>query len=148
MKSFDVAAVVTGGASGLGEATTRALAAQGAAVTVLDLNEERGTALAAELGGHTTFIRTDVTDEASVQAAIADATSKDRPLRIAINCACIGWAPRTVGRNGEPHDLGGFTTTVMINLSGTFEMLPLAAAAVARTEPGEDGERGVVVNTA
>ena len=73
MKSFDVAAVVSGGASGLGEATTRALAARGAAVTVLDLNEERGSALAAELGGHTTFVRTDVTDEASVQAAIADA---------------------------------------------------------------------------
>ena len=112
MKSFDVAAVVTGGASGLGEATTRALAAEGAAVTILDLNEDRGQALAAELGGHTTFVRTDVTDEASVQAAIADATGKDRPLRIAVNCAGIGWAQRTVGRGGEPHDLGAFTTTV------------------------------------
>ena len=101
MKSFDVAAVVTGGASGLGEATTRALAAKGAAVTILDLQEDRGQALAAELGGHTTFVRTDVTDEASVQAAIAEATGKDRPLRIAVNCAGIGWAQRTVGRNGE-----------------------------------------------
>src|SRR5436190_2082387 len=78
MKSFDVAAVVTGGASGLGEATTRALAAQGAAVTVLDLNEERGTALAAELGGHTTFVRTDVTDEASVQAASSSTPPRSR----------------------------------------------------------------------
>jgi len=148
MKSFDVAAVVTGGASGLGEATTRALAAEGAAVTILDLNEDRGQALAAELGGHTTFVRTDVTDEASVQAAIADATGKDRPLRIAVNCAGIGWAQRTVARDGAPHDLGAFTTTVMVNLVGTFNVLRLAAAAMTATEPGEDGERGVIVNTA
>src|SRR3954463_697792 len=148
MKNFDAAAVVTGGASGLGEATTRALAARGAAVTVLDLQEDRGKALAAELGGHTTFVRTDVTDEASVQAAIAEATGKDRPLRIAVNCAGIGWAQRTVGRNGEPHDLGAFTKTVMVNLVGTFNVLRLAAAAMAQTEPGEDGERGVVINTA
>ena len=148
MKSFDVAAVVTGGASGLGEATTRALAAEGAAVTILDLNEDRGQALAKELGGHTTFVRTDVTDEASVQAAIAEATGKDRPLRIAINCAGIGWAQRTVGRGGEPHDLGAFVTTVQVNLIGTFNVLRLAAAAMAATEPGPDGERGVIVNTA
>jgi NAD(P)-dependent dehydrogenase (short-subunit alcohol dehydrogenase family) len=149
MKSFDVAAVVTGGASGLGEATTRALAAKGAAVTILDLQEDRGQALAAELGGHTTFVRTDVTDEASVQAAIAEATGKDRPLRIAVNCAGIAWAQRTVGRGGEPHDLGVFTKTVMVNLVGTFNVLRLAAAAMAATEPeDEDGERGVIVNTA
>ncbi len=149
MKSFDVAAVVTGGASGLGEATTRALAAKGAAVTVLDLQEDRGQALAAELGGHTTFVRTDVTDEASVQAAIAEATSKDRPLRIAVNCAGIASAQRTVGRGGEPHDLGLFTKTVMVNLVGTFNVLRLAAAAMAATEPeDDDGERGVIVNTA
>ena len=148
MKDFDVAAVVTGGASGLGEATTRALAARGAAVTILDLQTDRGEALAAELGGHTTFVRTDVTDEASVQAALADATGKDRPLRIAVNCAGIGWAGRVVGRDGSPHDLGAFTRTVTVNLIGTFNVLRLAAAAMAGTEPGEDGERGVVVNTA
>src|SRR5687768_5432569 len=147
MKSYDVAAVVTGGASGLGEATTRALAAKGAAVTILDLQEDRGRALAEEVGGHTTFVKTDVTDEASVQAAIADATGKDRPLRIAVNCAGIGWAQRTVGRNGEPHDLGAFTTTVMVNLVGTFNVLRLAAAAMSATEPEEDDERGVIVNT-
>src|SRR4051812_25794404 len=135
MTSFDVAAVVSGGASGLGEATTRALAAKGAAVTILDLQEERGQALAAELGGHTTFVRTDVTDEASVQAAVAEATGKDRPLRIAINCAGIGWAQRTVGRGGEPHDLGAFVTTVQGNLIGTFNVLPLAAAATVAHEP-------------
>src|SRR3954468_16562794 len=104
MKNFDVAAVDTGGASGLGEATTRALVAKGAAVTILDVQDERGKALADELGGHTSFVRTDVTDEASVQAAIGEATGKDRPLRIAISCAGIGWAQRTVGRGGEPHD--------------------------------------------
>jgi NAD(P)-dependent dehydrogenase (short-subunit alcohol dehydrogenase family) len=148
MKSYDVAAVVTGGASGLGEATARALSERGAAVTILDLDDTRGPALAADLGGHTTFVRTDVTDEASVQAAIDDATGKDRPLRIAVNCAGIAWAQRTVGRDGAAHDLGAFTRTVMVNLVGTFNVLRLAAAAMARTEPGEDGERGVIVNTA
>src|SRR6195952_723804 len=148
MKSFDVAAVVSGGASGLGEATTRKLVARGAAVTILDLQEDRGQALAAELGGHTTFVRTDVTDEASVQAAIAEATGKDRPLRVAINCAGIGWAQRTVRRGGEPHALGAFTKIVLVNLVGTFNVLRLAAAAMSLTEPEEDGERGVVVNTA
>ncbi|MCA0146239.1 SDR family NAD(P)-dependent oxidoreductase [Blastococcus sp. LR1] len=148
MKSFDVAAVVSGGASGLGEATTRALAARGAAVTILDLNEERGQALATELGGHTTFVRTDVTDEASVQAAVADATGKDRPLRIAISCAGIGAGQRTVGRNGEPHDLGAFMKVLSVNLVGTFNVLRFASAAIAQTEPDEEGERGVVVNTA
>src|SRR4051812_20353037 len=148
MKSFDVAAVVSGGASGLGAATARALAARGAAVTVLDLQEDRGTALAGELGGHTTFVRTDVTDPVSVQAAIDDATGKDRPLRIAVSCAGIGWAQRTVGRDGEPHDFDAFVRTVTVNLVGTFNVLRLAAAAMSATEPGEDGERGVVVNTA
>ncbi|MDQ1662787.1 MAG: hypothetical protein QOJ68_2767, partial [Blastococcus sp.] len=131
-----------------GEATTRRLVARGAAVTILDLQEDRGQALAAELGGHTTFVRTDVTDEDSVQAAVAEASGKDRPLRIAINCAGIGWAQRTVGRGGEPHDLGAFTKIVMVNLVGTFNVLRLAAAAMSQTEPDEDGERGVVVNTA
>jgi NAD(P)-dependent dehydrogenase (short-subunit alcohol dehydrogenase family) len=148
MKNFDVAAVVSGGASGLGEATTRALTARGAAVTIMDLNEERGQALAAELGGHTTFVRTDVTDEASVQAAVAEATGKDRPLRIAVSCAGIGLAQRTVGRDGQPHELAGFTRVLGVNLIGTFNVLRLAAAAMAQTEPGEEGERGVVVNTA
>ena len=148
MKSFDVAAVVSGGASGLGEATVRELVARGAAVTILDLQEDRGSALAGELGGHTTFVRTDVTDEAQVQAAIDDATGKDRPLRIAVNCAGIGWAQRTVGRDNKPHDLEPFVKTVMVNLVGTFNVLRLAAAAMAATEPLEDGERGVVVNTA
>ena len=148
MKSYDLAAVVSGGASGLGEATVRELTARGAAVTILDLQEERGKALADELGGHTTFVRTDVTDEASVAEAIADATGKDRPLRIAISCAGIGWAQRTVGRNAEPHDFGAFVKVVTVNLIGTFNVMRLAASAISQTEPLEDGERGVIVNTA
>ena len=148
MQSFDVAAVVSGGASGLGEATSRALAARGAAVTIVDLNEERGNALAAELGGHTTFVRTDVTDEAQVAAAIEDATGKDRPLRVAVNCAGIGWAQRTVGKGNVAHDLDPFLRTVQVNLVGTFNVLRLAAAAMAATDPEDDGERGVIVNTA
>src|SRR3954454_18445629 len=119
MKTYDVAAVVSGGASGLGEATIRELTARGAAVTILDLQEERGKALAAELGGHTTFVRTDVTDPASVQAAVEDATSKDRPLRIAISCAGIGWPQRTVGRRGEPQDVLLLLQGGIVHLEGT-----------------------------
>src|SRR3712207_9501456 len=119
----EAAAVVSGGASGLGAATSRALAARGAAVTILDLNAEAGEALAAELGGHATFVRTDVTDEASVQAAVEEATGKDRPLRIAVNCAGIAWAQRTLGRGGGLHELGPFTSTVLVNLVGTFHAL-------------------------
>ncbi|MGY1857876.1 SDR family NAD(P)-dependent oxidoreductase [Modestobacter sp. SYSU DS0290] len=149
MRDLDVtAAIVTGASSGLGAATARALAAAGAAVTLVDLDAERGTALAAELGEGATFVRTDVTDEASVQAAVADATGKGRPLRIAVNCAGIGYAGRLLARDGAPHELGAFTRTVTVNLVGTFNVLRLAAAAMARTEPGPDGERGVVVNTA
>src|ERR687889_947870 len=129
MKNYDVAAVVTGGASGLGEATVRALAGRGAAVTILDLDEARGAALAAELRGDTTFVRTDVTDEASVQAAVDDATGKDRPLRIAVNCAGIGWAERVLARDGSAHGLEAFTRTIGVNLVGTFNVLRLAAAA-------------------
>src|SRR3954471_17255775 len=104
MKTYDVAAVVSVGASGLGEATVRELTARGAAVTILDLQEERGKALANELGGHTPFARTDVTAPATVQPAIEEPAGKDRPLRIPISCAGIGWPQRTVGRGGEPHD--------------------------------------------
>jgi NAD(P)-dependent dehydrogenase (short-subunit alcohol dehydrogenase family) len=148
MKTYDVAAVVSGGASGLGEATVRELTARGAAVTILDLQEERGKALADELGGHTSFVRTDVTDPASVQAAVEEAAGKDRPLRIAVSCAGIGWAQRTVGRGGEPHDFDAFVRVVTVNLVGTFNVLRLAGSAISQTEPLEDGERGVVVNTA
>jgi len=138
-------AIVSGGASGLGEATVRELAAAGSAVVVADLNEERGKALAGEVGG--VFVRTDVVDEASVQAAV-DAAAGAGPLRVAVSCAGIGWAARTVGRDGSPHDLAAYRKVIDVNLIGTFNLMRLAAAAIARTEPAdEDGQRGVIVNT-
>lgn len=140
------AAIVSGGASGLGEATARALAAAGAVVTIADLNEERGNALATELGGN--FVVTDVSDEEQVTAAVAAAVDTGAPLRVAVSCAGIGWAARTLGKDGTPHDLGLFRKVIDVNLVGTFNMMRIAAAAIARTEPLRDGERGVLVNTA
>jgi NAD(P)-dependent dehydrogenase (short-subunit alcohol dehydrogenase family) len=140
------AAIVSGGASGLGEATARVLAAAGATVIVADLNEESGRRVAGEIGG--LFARTDVTDEASVQAAVDTAVATGEPLRAAISCAGIGVAARTVGRDGTPHDLGAYTRVINVNLIGTFNVMRIAAAAIAKTEPAdEDGLRGVVINT-
>ena len=141
-----VTAIVSGGASGLGEATARELAAAGAHVVVADLAEDRGKAVAAEIGGQ--FARTDVSDEASVQAAVETAAASDHPLRVAVSCAGIGYAQRTVGRDGSPHDLGSYQKVIAVNLIGTFNLMRLAAAAMARTEPADpDGQRGVVINT-
>jgi NAD(P)-dependent dehydrogenase (short-subunit alcohol dehydrogenase family) len=141
------AAIVTGGASGLGEATVRRLAAAGAAVTICDLDRHRGEALAAELGPMVRFVSCDVTDPDQAAAAVA-ATATDLPLRINVNCAGVGDAVRLVGRNGEPHDQGRFLRVININLIGTFNTMSHAAAAIARSEPGTDGERGVIINTA
>jgi NAD(P)-dependent dehydrogenase (short-subunit alcohol dehydrogenase family) len=132
---------VAGGASGLGEATARELAGRGARITIADLNEERGAALAGELGG--TFVQTDVTDEAQVHAAVEAAGD----LRLAVSCAGIGWAERTVGKEG-PAALQPFETVVRVNLIGTFNVLRLSAAAMARNEPDAGGESGAVVMTA
>ncbi|MGD0239682.1 MAG: SDR family NAD(P)-dependent oxidoreductase [Streptosporangiaceae bacterium] len=146
MELNGTSAIVSGGASGLGEATARVLAAAGATVLVADLNEERGKQLADEIGGH--FARTDVSDEASVQAAVDAAVATGAPLRAAISCAGIGWASRTVNRDGTPHDLGAYQKVIQVNLVGTFNVMRIAAAAMARTEPADaDGQRGVVVNT-
>jgi NAD(P)-dependent dehydrogenase (short-subunit alcohol dehydrogenase family) len=141
MQLNGIGALVAGGASGLGEATSRELAARGAHVTVADVNEERGAALADELGA--AFVRADVTDEAQVKAAV-DAVDG---LRLAVSCAGIGWAERTVGKDG-PAALQPFETLVRVNLIGTFNVLRLAAAAMAAGEPDADGERGAVVMTA
>ena len=138
-------ALVTGAASGLGAATARVLAARGAIVVIVDRDEERGTALATELGG--TFARADVTDAAQVGAAI-DAALGRGPLRIAVSCAGVGWAARTLDKTGAPHDFDLFKTVVGVNLVGTFNVLRLAAAAIAKSAPGEHGARGVIVNTA
>jgi NAD(P)-dependent dehydrogenase (short-subunit alcohol dehydrogenase family) len=139
-------AIVSGGASGLGEATVRALAAAGCQVVVADLNEEQGKAIADATGG--VFARTDVSDEQSVQAAVDAAASAGPPLRVAVNCAGIGWAARTVGRDGSPHDLASYRKVIDVNLIGTFNLMRLAAAAIARTEAADaDGQRGVIINT-
>jgi len=138
-------ALVTGGASGLGEGTARLLASRGAKVTIVDMQDDKGQALASELGG--TFIHTDVTDTEQVEAAVALATEAG-PLRSVINCAGIGWAQRTIDREGNPHDLGAFEKVVAVNLLGTFNVIRIAAGAMAKTEPLEHGERGAIVNTA
>jgi NAD(P)-dependent dehydrogenase (short-subunit alcohol dehydrogenase family) len=147
MKLNGTTAIVSGGASGLGEATVRELAAAGATVVVADLNAERGKAIAAELGG--AFAQTDVSDEDSVKAAVAVAAATGSPLRVAVSCAGIGWAARTVGRDGSPHDLGAYLKVINVNLIGTFNLMRIAAAQIATTEPADtDGQRGVVINTA
>jgi len=139
-------AIVTGGASGLGEATARALADAGAYVVVMDLNEDLGKHVAAEIGGQ--FAKTDVSDEDSVRQAVAEAEDSGRPLRAAVSCAGIGFAARTVNRDGSPHDLASFAKVIAVNLTGTFNVLRLAAAAMAKTEPVDaDGQRGVIINT-
>jgi NAD(P)-dependent dehydrogenase (short-subunit alcohol dehydrogenase family) len=139
-------AIVSGGASGLGEATARALAAAGATVVVADLNEAGGKLIADEING--LFARTDVSDEMSVQAAVDMAAAAGPPLRTAVSCAGIGWAARTLGRDGTPHDLASYQKVIAINLIGTFNVMRIAAAAMARTEPADaDGQRGVIINT-
>jgi len=138
-------ALVVGGASGLGEATVRALHSRGASVTVADVNAEKGNALASELGLE--FVSCDVREEEQVQATVAKAASVEGGLRISICCAGTGWAQKIAGSKG-PHPLMPFETIIQINLIGTFNVLRFAAAAMIATEPGEDGERGVCVNTA
>jgi NAD(P)-dependent dehydrogenase (short-subunit alcohol dehydrogenase family) len=138
-------ALITGGSSGLGLATARRLAAEGAKVVILDLPSSRGAEVAAELGGSARFAPGDVTSEQDVAAAVAAAAALG-PLRVVVNCAGTGVPAKTIGRDG-PAALDGFTRTVTVNLIGTFNVIRLAAARIAATEPVE-GERGVIVNTA
>jgi NAD(P)-dependent dehydrogenase (short-subunit alcohol dehydrogenase family) len=146
MELSGTAAIISGGASGLGEAAARDLAAAGSTVVIADLNADRGKAIAAEVGGE--FVKTDVSDEASVSAAVDVATSLKVPLRTVVNCAGIGWAERTVNKDGTPHTLATFRKVIDINLIGTFNLMRIAAAAIAKTEPVDaDGQRGVVINT-
>jgi NAD(P)-dependent dehydrogenase (short-subunit alcohol dehydrogenase family) len=140
------AALVTGGASGLGRATVEALHGAGAGVVIVDLPQSQGEVFAKELGDRARFAAADVTDPEQVQAAVASAVDAFGGLHVAVNCAGIGWAQRTVDKNG-PHDLGVFETVIRVNLIGTFNVLRLAAAQMVAQEP--DGEeRGVLVNTA
>jgi 3-hydroxyacyl-CoA dehydrogenase/3-hydroxy-2-methylbutyryl-CoA dehydrogenase len=140
-------ALIAGGASGLGEATARALAGAGARVTIADLNAEKGEALAAELGETASFVEADVTDPAAVSAAVEKAAAGGGGLRVSVCCAGIGWAERVAHKRG-PHDLELFSNVVKVNLIGTFNVLRLAAAAMSENEPDGEGERGVCVNTA
>lgn len=146
MKISGSTAIVTGGASGLGEATVRALHAQGAKVVIFDMNAEGGAAVAAELGDDVIFVEVNVTDEESVVAGVAKAARFGR-LSICVNCAGIATAVKTLGRDGA-HPLGLFAKTIDINLVGTFNVLRLAAAEMAKNDPNADGERGVIINTA
>jgi len=143
-------ALVTGGASGLGEATVRLFHQRGARVVILDLNQERGQGLADELGERARFIRTDVTSEADVQAAV-DQAAGFGPLTVAVNCAGIAEARKTIGKTADgygPHALAAFEKTIRINLIGTFNVIRLAAFAMEKNTPNDEGERGVIINTA
>lgn len=139
--------LVTGGASGLGAATVRALFARGAKVVIADRDEPRGTALAKELGEGCAFVAANVTDAAAVQRAIDTAVALG-PLRIAVSCAGVGWAARTLDKEGKPHDLELFRKVVEVNLFGTFDVMRLASAAMAKGQPDANGQRGLIVNTA
>ena len=140
-------ALVTGAASGLGEATARRLHAAGAEVVLADIADERGRANAAELGGADHFVHCDVTSEVEVAAAVETAAGYGR-FAICVHCGGGGIAARTIARDGTPHDLDAFRRTVELNLVGSFNVLRLAAAEMAKNEPGDDGERGAVVLTA
>jgi NAD(P)-dependent dehydrogenase (short-subunit alcohol dehydrogenase family) len=138
--------IVTGGASGLGAATVRRLAAAGSHVVIVDLQDGAGDELAREIDG--AYVRADVTDPSQVESAVAVAAEAG-PLRAVVNCAGIGHAGRTIDRDGKPHDLDRFTRVVTVNLIGTFNCIRLGASAMAATEPVDEfGSRGAIVNTA
>jgi len=140
-------ALVTGAASGLGLATTRRLLADGWSVVGLDLNDDKGEAVFAELGPQAAFVKADVQSPDEVQAGVDKATSMGR-LAAAVCCAGVGWPGRVVGKDGSPHALDLFQTIVGINLVGTFNVYRLAAAAMASNEPDSNGQRGVLIGTA
>jgi len=139
--------IVTGGASGLGAGTVRTLAAGGANVVIADLQADKGEALAKELGAKARFVKCDVTNEADGKAAVETAVKTFGGLQGLVNCAGIAIGEKTIGKEG-PHSLASFTRVITINLIGTFNMIRLAADAMAKGQPNADGERGVIVNTA
>jgi NAD(P)-dependent dehydrogenase (short-subunit alcohol dehydrogenase family) len=139
--------LVTGGSSGLGAATVRRLVNIGGNVVIADLNVEAGEQMAAELGDRARFVQTNVTDEASVQTAVATALDTFGGLHGAVNCAGIAIGEKTVGREG-PHNLDSFTRVIQVNLIGTFNVIRLAATAMSQAEANAAGERGVIINTA
>jgi 3-hydroxyacyl-CoA dehydrogenase / 3-hydroxy-2-methylbutyryl-CoA dehydrogenase len=140
-------ALVTGGASGLGEATVRAIISAGGKAAILDLDDSRGMKLTSELGDNSLFIKTDVSSAESVTKAIGQATAIFGQINVAVNCAGIAPAAKVLGKQG-PHDLELFNRVLQVNLVGTFNLIRLAAETIAKNEPGADGERGVIINTA
>jgi NAD(P)-dependent dehydrogenase (short-subunit alcohol dehydrogenase family) len=136
--------IVTGGASGLGEGTARMIAAEGGKVVIADLQEDKGRALAAELGG--AYVKCDVANEEDGKAVVAQATSMGKLMGL-VNCAGIATASKTVGKEGA-HTLALYTKTIMVNLVGSFNMIRLAAEAMCKNEPEATGERGVMISTA
>ncbi len=139
--------LVSGGASGLGAACVRLLTRSGAKVVIADLNSEQGEALATELGSSALFVKTNVVEEESTQAAVKAAVDNFGGLHVTINCAGIGIAERVLGKSG-PASLASFTKVINVNLIGTFNVIRLAAAAMAENQPNEEGECGVIINTA
>ena len=148
MEIQGIGALVTGGGSGLGEATTRALVARGARVAILDLGRSKGAEVAESLGDAALFCEGDVTDEKAVEAALDRAVESFGGVFAVVNCAGIGSASRTVDKEGQPFDLGVFKHTIEVNLIGTFNVIRLAAARMLKNAPNETGERGAIVNTA
>ncbi len=150
MELKDKGVLVTGGASGLGEACVRLFTMAGARVLIADLNSEAGIALATEhshTGASTLFVKTNVVEEESMRAAVRAAVETFGGLHVLINCAGIGLAEKVVGKDG-PHDLGSFSRVIQVNLIGTFNAIRLAAAEMAENTPNEGSERGVIINTA
>ncbi|HUC36391.1 MAG TPA: SDR family NAD(P)-dependent oxidoreductase [Acidimicrobiales bacterium] len=138
-------ALITGGASGLGAGTAKKLTSHGVRCTIFDRNEEGAKALADEIGAN--YVGGDVTVPDDCQRAV-DQAADSGPLRVTVNCAGTGWVGRVINRDNSPHDLGAFKFILDLNVVGTFNVMTRAASAMAVTEPGDDGERGVIVNTA
>ncbi|MBT2691798.1 3-hydroxyacyl-CoA dehydrogenase [Bacillus sp. ISL-55] len=147
MKMSEARAIVTGGASGLGEATVRRIVEQGGKAAILDLSVERGDALVKELGEQTVFIKTDVTSEEEVSNAISKAIESFGSINTVVNCAGIGVAGKLLSRKGV-HSLDMFSKVISINLIGTFNVIRLASEQMSKNEANELGERGVIINTA
>jgi NAD(P)-dependent dehydrogenase (short-subunit alcohol dehydrogenase family) len=148
MQIEGIGALVTGGGSGLGEATARMLTRRGAQVAILDLGRSPGAAVAKDIGSQAIFCEADVTQEDQIGAALDTALEAFGGLRAVVNCAGIGSAARTVGKEGEPFPLDAFRNTIEVNLIGTFNVIRLAAGRMLANEPDAGGERGVFVNTA
>ena len=147
MKICDAVAVVTGGASGLGEATVRDFIAGGASVAIFDMNATKGEKLASELGKKALFCRVDVTSEESVQSGLDATIAAFAKVNVCVNCAGIAFGAKTMAKDG-PHSLDLFKKVVEVNLVGTFNVLRLAVERMANNQPNGDGERGVIINTA